>query len=546
MMMGCLLLITSCGNNNSITNSLITTPVIKTPESSLTTIDKSDVTLPVLSTPSATSTVPSFSTTEVVPTTPVAPTTPVVPTTSVVPTTPVVSTTIPLVPSTQTTTAITTSISDIDYSNAIFASPAGTGNGSISDPFSLQTALSNLSNDKILYLLEGTYHLESNIVLNSVGSYDSYFKIFAYKDEKVVLDFGKDYSKDQTITGNYNKDLAKGIVLKGEFYHLKGLTITNCGAHGLQISGSYNIVENCVFAKNGNTGCDIDASSNKAFEDWPHDNLIKNCTSYGNYDWDRYTSQGEDADGFGCKLTSGINNVFDGCIAYNNSDDGWDLFTKHLTGPIGTVKIINCVAFSNGYSLDGKPLMNGNGFKLGGRAIEVSHIVENSVAFFNKSNGFDDNSNPGTISLSNCTSFKNGSRNYAMGRFLNENNTYTSQWYENGTLFGPIYNVPKSHNIFKNCISYEGGKEDSYCGVASNCYFYANNNSFNYFQAEQECNSAYVKGNNVNSFNPFISLEIDLTNLEEIHYIYRDNNYNIDLASFLRLKEEYRLGAKLY
>ena len=36
----------------------------------------------------------------------------------------------------------------------------------------------------------------------------------------------------------------------------------------------------------------------------------------------------EDADGFAAKLTVGDGNVFDGCISYNNADDGWDFFAK--------------------------------------------------------------------------------------------------------------------------------------------------------------------------------------------------------------------------
>lgn len=53
------------------------------------------------------------------------------------------------------------------------------------------------------------------------------------------------------------------------------------------------------------------------------------------------------------KLTIGEGNTFDGCIAYNNADDGWDLFAKVETGSIGAVTIQNCVAYGNGYLEDG-------------------------------------------------------------------------------------------------------------------------------------------------------------------------------------------------
>ena len=66
---------------------------------------------------------------------------------------------------------------------------------------------------------------------------------------------------------------------------------------------------------------------------WPSDNLILNCTSYNNCD-----EAMEDADGFAAKLTCGEGNVFRGCIAAYNADDGWDLFAKIATGKIGAVR----------------------------------------------------------------------------------------------------------------------------------------------------------------------------------------------------------------
>ena len=98
------------------------------------------------------------------------------------------------------------------------------------------------------------------------------------------------------------------------------------------------------FYNNGNTGLQVSGLStdNKAL--WPSHNTIKNCTSMNNAD-----RAMEDADGFAAKLTTGEGNVFDGCIAAYNADDGWDLFAKAATGSIGAVTIQNCVAYKNGY-----------------------------------------------------------------------------------------------------------------------------------------------------------------------------------------------------
>lgn len=113
-----------------------------------------------------------------------------------------------------------------------------------------------------------------------------------------------------------------------------------------------------------------------------------NCSSYLNAD-----KGYEDADGFAAKLTVGQGNVFDGCIAAYNADDGWDLFAKVQSGSIGVVTIQNCVAFKNGYILDenGREINagNGNGFKMGGDSMPGAHVLKNSVAFANKAKGID-------------------------------------------------------------------------------------------------------------------------------------------------------------
>lgn len=176
------------------------------------------------------------------------------------------------------------------------------------------------------------------------------------------------------------------------------------------LSGDNNIIELCQFYKNHDSGLQISRyNTNYATKDlWPSNNLIKNCTSYDNKD----EATSENADGFAAKLTCGEGNVFDGCIAYCNSDDGWDLYAKPATGSIGVVTIKNCVAFGNGKTTDGQGSANGdmNGFKLGGSngACPTPHVVTNCLAFFNGACGFTDNGNGGAIKMTNCTAANNG------------------------------------------------------------------------------------------------------------------------------------------
>ena len=76
---------------------------------------------------------------------------------------------------------------------------------------------------------------------------------------------------------------------------------------------------------------------------WPAGNLILSAESHDNAD-----SDGEDADGFAAKLTVGAGNVFRYAVAHHNIDDGWDLYTKTDTGPIGVVTVEDSLAYSNG------------------------------------------------------------------------------------------------------------------------------------------------------------------------------------------------------
>ncbi|MGM9971594.1 MAG: right-handed parallel beta-helix repeat-containing protein [Anaeroplasmataceae bacterium] len=425
--------------------------------------------------------------------------------------------------------------------NVKYVSPNGTGDYSLENPGEIYEALNSIKKNDLVILRGGTYKMNEVIRFTRNGTQDEHIMIYAYKNENVILDYGKYYSKDASITNEYNQTAYKGMVVSGNYYEIKGITIKACGSSGMQISGSYNLIENCVFAQNGNSGLTITGSGNKTIESWPSYNTILNCTSYGNYDWNRSSNQGEDADGFAPKLYTGIGNVFDGCISYNNSDDGYDLFTKRESGAIGAVTLKNCIAFNNGYGLDGEILKNGNGFKLGGRAIEVSHNVINCLSFNNLADGFCDNSNPGTITFENCTSYKNGGRNFNCGRFLEDNNTYSSTWYENGVLYGPIENIKMSHNVFESCISYDSINNDTYAGNASNTLFFESSRlSFLRFISEEKCNSKYNIGNIINASNPFVSVDLVLFNdLYNVHEKTRKENHNIYLGDFLLANSDY-------
>ena len=213
------------------------------------------------------------------------------------------------------------------------------------------------------------------------------------------------------------------------YWHFKGLTLCNAEDNGMKVEGSYNIIEQCVFRDNNDTGLQIGMYKDFAIEEtkelpagepkynpgyqYCRGNIVINCDAYNNADLRTYngTDDGGDADGFACKLFPGPGTEFHGCRAWTNSDDNWDLYMVYHP-----VVIDSCWAYHAGYTLDGQAIGNGNGFKLGGggssggAAFSQSvgaHVVKNCVAFGNLHKGFDQNNAYEGMYLFNNTAWGN-------------------------------------------------------------------------------------------------------------------------------------------
>ncbi|MEY4581689.1 MAG: hypothetical protein RL701_6392 [Pseudomonadota bacterium] len=299
--------------------------------------------------------------------------------------------------------------------------------GTQSEPLTLPAALKRVLPGNTIFVRAGTYKFSAQITVerDNSGSDGKLKQLFAYENEKPILDFSDEpYAK---------ADNPRGLQINGNYWHVKGLTVFKAADNGIYVAGNHNVIENCITHGNRDTGLQLGryASSAATMADWPSDNLILNCESYDNYD--APPGAGENADGFAAKLTVGPGNVFRGCVSHHNSDDGWDLYTKSDTGPIGSVTIDQCIAHHNGTLTDGTSNENGdrNGFKLGGEKIAVAHTVTRSVAFANGKNGFTWNSNPGAIRVSNTLAFDNAEGNYRFG----DNSTPTQAVFTNNLSF---------------------------------------------------------------------------------------------------------------
>ncbi len=283
---------------------------------------------------------------------------------------------------------------------SLYVAPGKYGVGIKDDPMSIYDAVKYVQPGQTIVLMEGTYYLDKTVKIERGvnGTADLPIQMVADPEasSRPVLDF---------------QQMCAGMVLAGDYWYFQGFDVTNSAdkQKGIQLSGKHCTMDNINTYHNGNTGLQISRYlTTDEYDMWPAYDLILNCTSYGNAD-----AGFEDADGFAAKLTVGDGIVFDGCISYNNADDGWDLFAKVQTGSIGAVTIKNSVAFGNGYLEDGTVAGNGNGFKLGGDSMSGKHVLENCVSFDNKAKGIDSNSCPDII-VKNCTTFNNESYNIAL------------------------------------------------------------------------------------------------------------------------------------
>lgn len=279
-----------------------------------------------------------------------------------------------------------------------------TNTGAISSPFaSLTKAASVAVAGDTIYVRGGRFNVGSTITLSKSGTELNRFYLFAYPNEKPVLNFSTQSSSD-------------GIKVNGSYWHVKGIESSYAYHNGIAVNGSYNIIENCSVHDNRNSGMQF--GNGAAY------NRIINCDSYYNFD----PPSGGNADGFSPKLDVGTGNYFYGCRSWQNSDDGFDGYLRPTDNITTTYE--NCWSFMNGYLKNGNPIEtgNGNGFKMGGsdnKDLRHNAVLKNCLCFDNRVKGFDQNNNRGSMTLFNCTGFRNGTYNFSIPGVINAGYTAT-------------------------------------------------------------------------------------------------------------------------
>jgi hypothetical protein len=301
--------------------------------------------------------------------------------------------------------------------NTLYVAPNGSAGapGTESSPTTLASAITRIASGGTIFVRGGTYGLAQTVTIaqGNNGSSSARKKLFAYPGETPVLNFSAQ-SEDPA-----NRGLAVG----GNFWHIRGIIVERAGDNGILLAGNNNIIERTVTRFNRDSGLQLSRLIADAPRDqWPSNNLVLSAESHDNAD-----SDGEDADGFAPKLTVGPGNVFRYTVAHNNIDDGYDLFTKTDTGPIGVVTIEDSLAYNNGTLSNGGQAGSGdrNGYKLGGEDIGVNHLVRRNIAYDNGKHGLTFNRNTGSMTVSNNLSIGNEERNFNFdgGTSVFRNNT---------------------------------------------------------------------------------------------------------------------------
>ncbi len=312
------------------------------------------------------------------------------------------------------------------YYVATNGSDKNTGTSLIKPFATLAKAIKAVVPGDTIYLRSGVYVSSSTINITTSGTAAKHITLSAYKP-----DLNTTFNNNKPVL-NYSVAFAKassserGIQLQADYWNIYGIMIDYAGDNGMNVSGHHCKIEFCTFSHSRDSGLQLNGEASS-------DSII-NCDSYNNADMGLgTTSNGGNADGFSAKMDIGDSIYFRGCRSWGNSDDGWDGYLRpSTTSPQNNVSwaMEDCWAFANGYYwLDGTTTssMNGNGFKTGGSDTkDLAHncFMKKCLSFNNKANGYDQNSNAGTIAMYNCTSYGNLGASVFMASSVADSNYY--------------------------------------------------------------------------------------------------------------------------
>jgi hypothetical protein len=330
-----------------------------------------------------------------------------------------------------------------------------TNSGTFDGPWAtLQKAISTAKPGDVVYIRGGTYYPVQSVDwlpqegTANEGTPGAPIEFLNYPGEKPIFDF-----INCAPDGNYSS----GFYLNtADYIHLRGMTVMNVKQTKDYVECLGVYAYDCTNLKFENiTVKSVDGNAFRFIGAWrypgsepyqypehatyPGDStFFINCDAYDCSDWRPRTNQGNPflggaADGYKTHNEAGAYILFDGCRAWNCSDDGFD-----ASGP-NKVVFDHCWSYKNGY-LEG----DGVGFKTG--------------AIYN--------SEPVLRILTHCLSVQNSTYGFLLleypdysrvnARYYN-NTSYKNTW---GFAFSSNADKPTVLGVWKNNISYNNTSLD--------------------------------------------------------------------------------------
>ena len=299
-----------------------------------------------------------------------------------------------------------------------YVAPAGddAAAGSLDQPFaSIQRAQKSAAPGDTVLIRGGAYGMKESQIARRKGIFASItfldksgapgkpITYRAYENEKPVFDCSQVKPAGQRVAAFH---------VTGSWLHLRGIEVTgvqvtvkkHTQSICFQSDGSHNIFERLSMH---------DGQAIGIYHVRGSENLFLNCDAWNNWDNTSEDGKGGNTDGFGCHPTKGsTGNIFRGCRAWFNSDDGYDCISAREA-----VTFENCWALYNGFSPRFERTGDGNGFKAGGYGSAAAntlpnpiprHTVRSCVAVGNKNSGFYSNHHPGGSDWMANTAYRNG------------------------------------------------------------------------------------------------------------------------------------------
>ncbi len=278
-----------------------------------------------------------------------------------------------------------------------------TGDGSITNPwYNLTKAWTVVEAGDTVYLREGTYFYDRQVLSDKSGSEDNLILISAYPGENPIITKSSSYTPSTWPT-------ALIYIRNSDYLHVKGLEITGFIPTNLdQWSGIYAYDSQYDIFEQLNI---YDCGKGMTLHNVNQFNII-NCDFHdiqNVYPGNSLVPEGLE---FYSDSEDNLNaiNYVDGCRFWWNAGKGISSYSYK-----GRLVINNSWSFYNGYTpgtFDNSLKSSGMGFSLGGTNTNdpgtIARVVTNCLAFRNRGWGFSENGDTYNMQIYNNIAYKNG------------------------------------------------------------------------------------------------------------------------------------------